>query len=99
MADSRDVRAVWPRLPGDAHAGRTETSLLLAIAPEAVDMDRAVVGTTTPIRELLPDLQRDGLRAHSSTGILGDPTEASAEEGRRLWEVLRQQLVDVLDGS
>jgi len=99
VADGRDVRAVWPQLPGDAHAGRTETSLLLAIAPDVVDMERAVAGTTTPIRELLPSLQRDGLRTHSSTGILGDPTGASAEEGQRLWERLRQQLVGVLDGS
>lgn len=96
-ADGRDVKAVWPRLPGDAHAGRTETSLLLAIAPEVVDMDLAEVGTTTPIAELLPELRRDGLRAHSPTGILGDPTNASAAEGRRLWGILRQQLMDVLD--
>jgi mycofactocin precursor peptide peptidase len=30
-AEGRDVRAWSPRFPGDAHAGRTETSLLLAL--------------------------------------------------------------------
>ncbi len=43
--EGRRVLAWWPSVPGgDAHAGRVETSLLLAIAPETVRMDLAAAG-------------------------------------------------------
>ncbi len=68
----------------DAHAGRTETSLMLHVEPDAVREDRAVAGETTPIAELLPRLRAEGVRAVSPTGVLGDPAGASAEEGAEL---------------
>ncbi|SFK42483.1 mycofactocin biosynthesis peptidyl-dipeptidase MftE [Geodermatophilus ruber] len=68
----------------DAHAGRTETSLMLHVEPARVRTDRAVAGETTPIAELLPRLRAEGVRAVSPTGVLGDPAGASAEEGARL---------------
>ena len=34
---------------GDAHAGRTETSLLLALRPDLVRLDRAAAGVTAPL--------------------------------------------------
>jgi mycofactocin system creatininase family protein len=36
--EGRAVEAWWPKWGGDLHAGRTETSLMLAIAPERVDL-------------------------------------------------------------
>ncbi|NEB00909.1 mycofactocin biosynthesis peptidyl-dipeptidase MftE [Streptomyces sp. SID13726] len=69
---------------GDAHAGRTETSLMLHLAPEAVRLDAAVAGDARPIAALMPDLVAHGVRAVSPSGVLGDPTGASAEEGHRL---------------
>jgi mycofactocin precursor peptide peptidase len=39
-AESRAVLAWLPRWLGDAHAGRTETSLQLALAPGRVRLDR-----------------------------------------------------------
>jgi creatinine amidohydrolase len=39
-AESRDVRAWTPRLGGDAHAGRTETSLMLALEHPTPDCGR-----------------------------------------------------------
>lgn len=68
----------------DAHAGRTETSLMLHVEPEGVREDRAVAGDTTPIAELLSRLRDEGVRAVSPTGVLGDPAGASAEEGVEL---------------
>jgi mycofactocin system creatininase family protein len=68
---------------GDAHAGRTETSLMLHLAPERVRLDAAVAGDTRPLAVLLPELMAHGVRAVSPTGVLGDPAGASAEEGRR----------------
>ena len=71
---------------GDAHAGRTETSLMLAIAPELVHMDRAEPGETAPIADLMPELRARGVAAASPSGVLGDPTPASVAEGRTLLE-------------
>ena len=68
----------------DAHAGRTETSVMLHVEPDLVREDRAVAGDTTPIAELLPRLRAEGVRAVSPTGVLGDPDGASADEGAEL---------------
>jgi len=68
---------------GDAHAGRTETSVMLHLDPDRVRLDAAVAGDTRPLADLLPDLMARGVRAVSPSGVLGDPTGASAEEGRR----------------
>ncbi|MCU1692331.1 MAG: mycofactocin system creatininase family protein [Frankiales bacterium] len=92
-ADSRDVRAWSPSWGpgGDAHAGRTETSLQLALDPSRVGTP--VAGVTAPVRELLPALRAGGVRAVSPNGVLGDPAGASAEEGRRLLD----EAVEALD--
>ena len=80
-----EVLAVSASTPGgDAHAGRTETSLMLAIAPDTVRLDRAEPGATSPIDELLPVLRAGGVLAVSPNGVLGDPTGANAEEGHAL---------------
>jgi creatinine amidohydrolase len=78
---------------GDAHAGRTETSLMLHVEPEAVRAERAVAGETTPIGRLLPRLRADGVLGVSPTGVLGDPTGASAAEGAALLADLVARLV------
>ncbi len=100
QSEGRSVQAVWPTLSGaDAHAGRTETSLMLAIAPELVRLDRAEPGNTTPIAELLPSLRADGLRAHTPNGVLGNPQGATAEEGKRLLNELVDQLLEKVSSS
>ncbi|WP_459800276.1 mycofactocin biosynthesis peptidyl-dipeptidase MftE [Herbidospora sp. RD11066] len=70
----------------DAHAGHTETSLMLRLAPHLVDMTRAEPGNLTPIAQLMPDITAKGVAAVSPSGVLGDPTTATAEEGDRLFE-------------
>ncbi|WP_052850932.1 mycofactocin biosynthesis peptidyl-dipeptidase MftE [Streptomyces avicenniae] len=71
---------------GDAHAGRTETSLMLHLAPDEVRLADAVAGDTRPIAEILPDLRDRGVLALSPSGVLGDPAGASADEGARIME-------------
>jgi len=71
-------------VPLDAHAGRVETSLMLAIAPDLVRADRAAAGATAPWPELLDGMRAGGVVAVSPNGVLGDPAGASAEEGRRV---------------
>jgi creatinine amidohydrolase len=73
---------------GDAHAGRSETSIMLYIAPGLVDLDAAEPGNTAPLSQLMPRLTAEGTRAVSPNGILGDPTGASAEEGDRQLSII-----------
>ncbi len=96
-AEGRDAAWFPCGVPGgDAHAGRTETSLLSHVEPAAVRADRSVPGVTTPIGELLPRLRAEGVRAVSPTGVLGDPAGASAEEGARLLADLAARLSDAV---
>jgi mycofactocin precursor peptide peptidase len=69
----------------DAHAGHTETSVLLHISPEVVRHDEMVPGNRAPLAELLPAMRNGGMAAVSDVGILGDPTTATAADGERLF--------------
>lgn len=98
--EGRDVR-LWNGMApgdGDAHAGRTETSLLLALAPHLVRLDRAEAGNTAPLEDLWPRLRTGGVRAVSGNGVLGDPAGASADEGRELYRAVRDDLMAAAGG-
>jgi creatinine amidohydrolase len=82
--EGREVRAWAPRWDGDAHAGRTETSVMLALAPHLVRLHAAQAGNTAPIQDLLPRLREAGLSAVTANGVLGDPAGAHASEGETL---------------
>jgi mycofactocin system creatininase family protein len=82
---------------GDAHAGRTETSLMLAIDPGAVRMELAVAGATEPLEALLPRLRAEGVRPISSNGVLGDPQGASAAEGESMLVAMTTGLTDAIE--
>jgi len=95
--EGRALRIWWPRLQGgDAHAGRTETSVMLAIAPESVRIDLAEIGATTPIGELADELRAGRLAEVSPNGILGDPTGATAAEGDRILATWLGEVVGLL---
>jgi creatinine amidohydrolase len=81
---------------GDAHAGVTETSVVLSINPGLVDLDRYPGAV-----ELPPDWfersKAEGLRAVTASGVLGSPSRASAVYGhdlRRRWCTEIVALVD-----
>jgi len=84
-SEGRDVGWV-PCAPADAdaHAGRTETSLMHALAPASVRAGDAEAGSTEPIERLLPLLRVAGVAAVSRNGVLGDPAGATVAEGFRL---------------
>jgi creatinine amidohydrolase len=92
-SEGRRVLAWSPRIPGgDAHAGRTETSLLLALRPDVVALDRAEPGDTRPLPEILPALRDGGIAAVSPNGVLGDPAGAAADDGEDLLASLTADL-------
>jgi mycofactocin system creatininase family protein len=68
----------------DAHAGHTETSLLLHISPADVLTERWRPGNGAPLSDLMPSMRRGGVAAVSEVGVLGDPTTATAAEGKRI---------------
>jgi mycofactocin precursor peptide peptidase len=72
----------------DAHAGLTETSLMLHLRPEHVWLDRAEAGNTTPVGDLLPALVAGGVGAVSPNGVLGDPVGASPTLGAHLLDLM-----------
>jgi len=93
VAEGHSVVAFSPSvLGGDAHAGRTETSLMLHLDPSVVRLDLATVGATEPLVELLPLMRTGGVRAVSPNGVLGDPSGASADEGAELFARLAADL-------
>ncbi|AZP82873.1 mycofactocin biosynthesis peptidyl-dipeptidase MftE [Mycobacterium avium subsp. paratuberculosis] len=69
---------------GDAHAGHTETSVLLHISPAEVRTGAWQAGNRAPLPELLGSMRRGGVAAVSPVGVLGDPTTATAAEGERI---------------
>ncbi|MGC5025417.1 MULTISPECIES: mycofactocin biosynthesis peptidyl-dipeptidase MftE [unclassified Tsukamurella] len=81
---------------GDAHAGETETSVLLAHAPATVHGDRIEPGETAPIGELLDRLRAGGVAAVAPNGVLGDPTAATAARGTELLAGAVDRLVGAL---
>lgn len=94
------VHDVWSLPPydgADLHAGRTETSVMLHIAPGSVDMSRAVAGTGGAAHDLLATMREGGVRAVSPTGVLGDPTTATADHGRAVFAMWVGSLAQRLD--
>lgn len=92
-SEGRDVRAWGPSWGGDAHAGASETSVMMALTPDRVDRDALAPGDSRPLAEILPELQRDGVRGVSPNGILGDATAATEDQGRT---ALRRASADLL---
>ena len=75
------------------HAGHFETSILLAIAPETVDMAAAVAGHVGPATEASAILVSEGMAALSPVGIIGDPRGANAAAGELYLDALADQVV------
>ena len=65
---------------------------LLALDPARVHVDRLRPGNDAPIRDILGELRAGGVRAVAPDGVLGDPTGATAGEGRML-------LASMVDGA
>jgi mycofactocin precursor peptide peptidase len=96
--EGRECHAWHAGLAGsDAHAGRMETSVMLALAPGDVRLAVAEPGETRPLADIMPALRAGGVRAVSKNGVLGDPSGACAQEGERLLGLLVASLRETLD--
>ena len=85
--------------PNDAHAGEIETSTSLATRPHLVELDRAVRDVPSFSSRYLDFSSEHGVpwfaETHhiSKTGVLGDPTRATAEKGHAIWKIMIDHLV------
>jgi creatinine amidohydrolase/Fe(II)-dependent formamide hydrolase-like protein len=89
--------------PNDVHAGEIETSTSLAVRPDLVKMDR--------VRKFVPRFSSQYLdftskrsvgwyartEKLSRSGVLGDPTKASAEKGRKIWGIMIRRLIELVE--
>ncbi len=83
----------------DIHAGEVETSTTLAIRPELVRMDKAQNTTLKFSNRYLDFSSRNYVpwyvqtKKISEDGTMGDPTIATAEKGKKIWEIMIGHLV------
>ncbi len=76
------------------HGGHFETSIMLAIAPDRVDMPSAVAGHVGPAASASAKLRSEGMAALSPVGIIGDPRGATADSGDRYLDALVNLVVE-----
>jgi creatinine amidohydrolase/Fe(II)-dependent formamide hydrolase-like protein len=81
---------------GGLHAGEWETSMMLAIHPELVDMQRSEPGYTGDPMEAVGALFSQGVDSLSANGVIGDPAQASAEHGEAYWQRLTELALEAL---
>ena len=105
-SEGRDVAAWWPTIPhGDAHAGHPETSLLLAIAPHlvGVDRDHGSGGSSGEHRGAVVSVGRNTARRGALGEPDGNPRRCHRSQrhraGERILSALVEQLISFLETS
>lgn len=92
-SSAADLEGRLARQEGGTHADEVETSRMLYIAPDTVDMTKAVKDfrPSTGPGGLTRDPNRPGV--YSPTGAWGDPTLATAEKGRAFTEAAVESIL------
>ncbi len=89
--------------PNDVHAGEVETSTTLAVRPHMVRRKK--------MKKFIPKFSSRYLNFSSKrsvewyariakispNGVLGDPTKASSEKGRKMWSIMIKHLVEFVE--
>jgi creatinine amidohydrolase/Fe(II)-dependent formamide hydrolase-like protein len=83
----------------DIHAGEIETSTTLALRPDFVNMEEALNETLSFGSSFLDFTSSRGVAWYvrtkriSKSGIMGDASKATAEKGKKIWEIMTAHLV------
>ncbi len=77
-----------------AHAGESETSMVLAIRKDLVDMERAEEGFVGNYEEKIPVIFSQGIKSVTRNGVVGDPRKAEAGKGEEYLELWADKMVD-----
>lgn len=86
------ARKVTPEKAG-AHAGEFETSIMLTVRPDLVALDQAQPGYVGDQLSIAPLVFEKGFKAVTENGVLGDPRDASAENGEAYMAAMTDLLV------
>ncbi len=85
-------RIADPSIPG-GHADSFGTAIALHLRPESVRVDKIVDPGHGEIDWQDPDID---FKTYSRTGVIGDPTHASADLGAQLWEAVVDESAAIL---
>jgi creatinine amidohydrolase/Fe(II)-dependent formamide hydrolase-like protein len=87
----------------DVHAGEIETSTALATRPDLVDMSVAEAFVPSFSSRYLDFTTKRSVEWYARTarispsGVLGDPTRASAAKGAEIWRIMVANLVELVE--
>ncbi|RAI57032.1 creatininase family protein [Roseicella frigidaeris] len=94
------IAPILERQSGLMHACEAETSMMLALRPDSVRLDRLAEAhgpASTRVEGQPPGLAlRRSFRAISESGVIGDARAASAEKGERLLEAISAAIAGLL---
>jgi creatinine amidohydrolase len=93
------IARILERQPGVQHACEAETSMVMALRPELVDPARFAEAKFDEAPHMVT--QRGGhvwrsFPERTPTGVIGDPTAASAEKGERLLDAAAEAIAELL---
>ncbi|MHC4457399.1 MAG: creatininase family protein [Planctomycetota bacterium] len=89
--------------PNDVHAGEIETSTSLAVRAHLVRMDQARKSIPAFSSRYLDFTGKRSIawyaytRKISASGVLGDPTKASAGKGEKIWQIVIAHLAALVE--
>lgn len=92
------------------HAGEGETSEMLYLHPDLVQMQQATPGYIGDMAAVLPELAQAGLQGVTPNGVLGDPCGADGARGKQyldaailywlhIWQHMPEQPEEAGDGD
>jgi len=79
-----------------AHAGESETSMVLAIRKDLVDMEHAEKGFVGSFEDKIDFVMSQGIKALTKNGVLGDPRRAEAKKGEEYLELWAEKMIDFI---
>ncbi|MBI4399107.1 creatininase family protein [Candidatus Micrarchaeota archaeon] len=84
---------IWRLIPHNhfEHAGELETSLMLALMPSNVNLNKATKG-----KFLDKKIKNIRVADYSKSGVMGDATKASKAKGRKLLSTLLKKLQQLI---
>ncbi len=77
-----------------AHAGENETSMILAVRPDLVHMDKAEAGYVGDHLAIVDKIMNEGFKGVAANGVLGNPAGAKSEVGEAYLEALTTLIVE-----
>jgi len=89
--------------PNDVHAGEAETSTTLAVRPRRVKKNAMAPSIPAFSSHYLNFTSRRGVSWYAATdristsGVMGDPTKASRQKGKKIWEIMIAHLVALVE--